>query len=270
LIDFFAIDFKGFFWQLPPMSSLSVKKSPLYALCTAALDLLLPPRCPMTGSIVDAPGMLSADAWPQLSFVESPMCATCGTPFHFQAPGETLCANCLDHPPVFDKARAAVTYNDASRKIILSFKYGDSLHAVHTFTPWLQRAGKDLIENTDIILPVPLHRYRLWQRRFNQSALLAKALAQKNGKIFLPDALLRLRHTKPQKGLSRKERNDNVKNAFDLSPHGVRAISGRRILLIDDVFTSGATLNECARALKKSGAAAVFILTIARVTREEF
>lgn len=246
------------------------KKESFKGLIKAAVDTLLPPRCLATGHVVDSPGMTSPAFWSELSFIEKPCCSTCGLPFGFQAPFGTLCAACLDLEPVFTKARSAVVYNDASRKIILAFKYGDRLHAVHTFIPWLMRAGQELLDETDFIVPVPLHQKRLWQRRFNQSALLADELAGRAGKIYLPDTLIRTRATIPQKGLSRNARNDNVKNAFSVRPAEIPKISGKNILLIDDVFTSGATLNECARVLKKSGAADIFVLTIARVTREEF
>ncbi len=246
------------------------KKSPLLAMAQTALDTLLPPRCIATGEIVDAPGMVSPAFWSQLSFIEAPHCATCGLPFAFEASLQTLCAACIDYPPAFDTARSAVVYNDSSREVILGFKYGDRLHAVDTFVPWMQRAGKELLNDTDIIIPVPLHQRRLWERRFNQSALLAEELADRTDKKYFPDALLRLRHTVPQQGLNVKDRNKNVKSAFGIQTRYKEAIKGKNILLIDDVFTSGATLNECARTLKKTGAEKVFVLTIARVTRAEF
>lgn len=248
------------------------EKKPLtiLSLCHAALDTVLPPRCVATGEIVDAPGMTSPSFWQELGFIEAPLCDTCGIPFSFPAHAGTLCANCIDHAPEYDRARAAVVYNDASRKVILDFKYGDRLQAVHTFALWLLRAGKDLIGEADVLIPVPLHRQRLWQRRYNQAALIAAELAKRTGKDWIADALLRLRQTIPQKGLNRKERNENVKNAFGLNTRRLPAVAEKNILLIDDVFTSGATLNECARTLRTAGAARVNVLTVARVTREEF
>lgn len=235
-----------------------------------ALDLLLPPRCLGTGEIVDAQGMIAPAFWSQLTFIDTPYCLTCGLPFPYATPAGTLCAACIEEEPVFDTARAAVAYCDASRQMILDFKYGDRLHAVDTFLPWLARAGASLLDDTDLIIPVPLHRKRLWQRRFNQSALLAQKLARHCGNTYLPDGMVRARHTIPQKGLSRKERHQNVKNAFTVPPAQAAAIKGKSVMIIDDVFTSGATLNECARILKKAGANKVFVLTVARVTREDF
>jgi ComF family protein len=238
-----------------------------------ALDLVLPPRCPATGEVVDRPGMLAPAFWRDLTFINAPFCACCGMPFPLDldaGAGDILCGACLAHPFDFDRARAAVVYNDASRRLILGFKYGDRLHAITTFTPWLMRAGSALIRESDVIVPVPLHRRRLWQRRFNQSALLARGLSGATGKPALYHALRRLHHTPPQKGLTRHQRQKNVATAFGIAPACKNKIAGRRVLLIDDVFTSGATLNACARALRDAGATHVAVLTLARVTREDF
>ena len=234
------------------------------------LDLLLPPRCLGTGEIVDTQGMVTPALWSRLTFIDAPYCQTCGLPFAFATPDGSLCASCIEDEPVFDTARTAVIYDDTSRQMILDFKYGDRLHAVDTFMSWMLRAGAGMLAETDIILPVPLHRKRLWQRRFNQSDLLAQKLARRSDKIYLPKGLTRQRHTIPQKGLSRKERHLKVKNAFTVPDKQKSVLQDKNVLIVDDVFTSGATLNECARILKKSGAAKVFVLTVARVTREEF
>lgn len=232
----------------------------------SAIDILLPPRCLATGEIVDAPGMVSPAVWSQLQFIEKPFCKACGIPFSFEISNDALCVNCLDHPPVFDQARSAVVYNEASRDMILAFKYGDRLHAIHTFVPWMLRAGQDLIAASDLVVPVPLHNRRLRERRFNQSALLAQEIIKRSGGLYLPDALQRPLHTVPQQGLSYKERNKNVRGAFMVKGSG---LAGKAVLLVDDVYTSGATLNECARVLKAAGAVGVNVLTIARVTKDD-
>lgn len=230
--------------------------------------MLLPPRCLATGEIVDAQGMVSPAFWSQLQFIEDPFCKTCGIPFSFGTMGETLCAACMDREPLFDCSRSAVVYNEASRKMILSFKYGDRLHAIHTFIPWMLRAGQEMIDMADMILPVPLHHHRLRARRFNQSALLSQELARKSIKPYIADALLRTRYTVPQQGLNYRERGKNVHGAFGVNEK--YSLKNKNILLVDDVFTSGATLNECARILKAAKANVVNVLTIARVTKEEF
>lgn len=234
----------------------------------SALDLLLPPRCLATGEIVDAPGVISPAAWQQLQFIEEPFCHTCGIPFSFEIAPGAMCASCIEREPRFDQSRAAVVYNDTSRQMILSFKYGDRLHAIHTFVPWMMRAGQDLIGEADMIVPVPLHNRRLRERRFNQSALLAQEIARRCGKAYMPDLLTRARHTPPQQGLNYKERGENVRGAFSLRKPD--AAAGKNILLIDDVYTSGATLNECAKVLKAAKANIVNVLSIARVTKDEF
>lgn len=247
----------------------ALKKNFLFTFWDTALDMLLPPRCLATGEIVDHPGMLASAFWTQLRFIEDPFCNTCGIPFSFDLGAGALCAACIEREPLFNQSRSAVVYNEASRKLILTFKYGDRLHAVDTFAPWMIRSGQGLIEKSDVILPVPLHHRRLRERRFNQSALLAQAIAKRVSLPYLPNALLRIRHTISQQGLSAKERDQNVHGAFVVNKSHVKNLAGKNILLVDDVFTSGATLNECARILKAAKVAEVNVLTIARVTREE-
>ena len=228
-----------------------------------AIDFLLPPRCVVSGVPVERQGMISPEIWGELNFVSDPACKRCGLPFEFNMEAD-ICAACLDHPPVFDKARAALRYDDGSRSVVLGFKHGDQLHAVKAFTPWLQKAGAGLIRRADIIAPVPLHYWRLVRRRYNQSALMAKDLARESEKTYIPDLLLRTRATPPQGHLKAGERAANVRKAFALGEHKVK---DRNILLIDDVMTSGATANECASVLKKAGANRVDVLTLARVVK---
>lgn len=235
----------------------------------AVIDFVLPPRCIGTRDIVDAQGMVSPDFWRELHFITPPLCNACGLPFGFDMPGEALCGACLEHEPSFDRARAACAYNDASRKLVLAFKYGDNLHAINTLVPWMLRAGEGMIAACDIIAPVPLHGRRLRERKFNQSALLAAGIAKRSNKLCQLDLLTRTRHTPPQKGLNAKERNLNVKDAFAVKEKLLPMIKDKTILLVDDVYTTGATLNECAKILKDVGAAHVFVITIARATKEE-
>ena len=252
------------------MTPIAEHKNAITSIWRTTIDILLPPRCLATGEIVDAQGMVSPTIWPQLQFIEAPFCKTCGIPFSFEIANDALCAACMDREPAFDSSRSAVVYNDASRKMILSFKYGDRLHAVDTFTPWMIRAGQELIDHADFIIPVPLHNKRLRERRFNQSALLAQAVAKRSGKAYIPNLLQRTRHTIPQQGLNYKERGKNVHGAFGVNKDHLETIKGKTILLIDDVFTSSATLNECARIMKQAKANIINVLTIARVTKEEF
>lgn len=183
---------------------------------------------------------------------------------------DVLCGGCLRSPPVFDRCRAAFRYDDNSRKIILDLKHGDRTFLAPALARLLYQAGRQLADEADIIVPVPLHRWRLLRRRFNQSALLATELGKLAGKAVLSDAILRHRATHSQGGLSRKARQRNVRGAFRLRPGMRERIAGRRILLVDDVLTTGATTGATARCLLRGGAAAVDVLTLARVVRPAY
>lgn len=236
------------------------------------VDLILPPRCIVSGELVDKQGVLSSEAWKQLSFISDPQCNRCGFPFDFDS-GEikegNICLGCLKSPPVFDKARAALVYDDASRDIILGFKHGDQMQSVPSFMPWLLQAGGKLLEKADYILPVPLHRFRLMRRRFNQSAIIAQFLSKEVRVPVVLDGLARNRATQTQGHLNSNERQRNVKNAFCVNEAYLDKIKGKNIVLIDDVYTTGATVNECAKELLKSGVGAVNILTLARVVKPQ-
>jgi len=232
----------------------------------AALDLLFPPLCMMCRKQVGEPGALCAECWKNVSFIDGPSCASCGLPFEFDVGAQTRCATCLAHPPAFDRARSVMRYDEFSKGPILALKRSDRHDVVPAFARWLERAGRDLITDADVIVPVPLHPLRLWMRRFNQSALLAQALARRAGKSYAPLALQRTRATPSQGEMpSAKARRRNVRGAFRADR--AQAVKDRKVLLIDDVLTTGATVDACARALKRAGAAKVTVLTLARVAR---
>lgn len=229
------------------------------------LDLLLPPRCLGCGGEVEAPGQLCGNCWGGLSFIADPCCGRCGRPFHATRTSAPFCADCLRDPPAYDRARAVLVYDDASRDMVLAFKHGDRTDAAPTYANWMARAAGPLLERgVDLVVPVPLHRWRLLRRRYNQSALLAQVLARHTGVPFRPAALSRVRPTRSQGRLSAAGRARNVRGAFAARPEQVK---GRSVLLVDDVLTSGATLSACARTLKRVGAREVFAVTLARVVR---
>ena len=237
----------------------------------AVLDALFPPLCVSCRGRVAQPHSLCATCWSAISFIEEPFCACCGSPFDMDPGGETVCAACLAKPHDFAKARALFRYDDTSKGLILSFKYGDRLDHAPAFARWLERTGRRLLEEADVIVPVPLHRWRLWKRRYNQASILAARLASMSGRPFDPLALERKRPTKNQGEMpSAKARRRNVLGAFRVPPAKTAAVKGRKILLVDDVFTTGATLDACARALKRAGAARVDVLALARVVRPGF
>lgn len=229
-------------------------------------DLILPPVAHDSREATAAAG-LSTDAWSRVSFLEVPVCDGCGAAFEFDGGdfASDRCAACLSHPYVFQRARAACVYDEASRGLILKFKHGDQQQFAGLFARWIGRAASDLIVDADAVAPVPLHPMRLLSRRFNQAAEIARPLAKQAGLDYLPDALIRAQPTDTQGGKSMRGRRLNVARAFAVTEAGRRRIKGRRALLVDDVLTTGATGEACARALMEAGARAVDLAVIARV-----
>ena len=236
------------------------------------LDMILPPRCVVTGEIVERQGVLAPKAWAGIDFIRDPMCDKCGVPFAFEMLEEhenAQCANCLDHPPSYESARAALKYNDHSRDLILGFKHADMIHAAVSFLPWLKMAGAEMLGQADALVPVPLHRWRLLKRRYNQAAVIAQYLGKDCGLPVLHQGLIRTRATPTQGHLDYAERAKNVKQAFAVHPKYKAQIAGKTIVLIDDVYTTGSTVKECTKVLLKAGTAKVHILTLARVAKFE-
>ena len=231
------------------------------------LDVLLPPNCATCDQPVAMPGQLCVACFRLTAFVSDPNCFRCGVPFTMAALGgvEQLCPACTLLPPVFGQARAALRYDRQSRKLILPLKHADRTDLVAALAPQMLRAGMKLLGRADLLVPVPLHRRRLFQRRYNQAALLAHAVARLAHLPVQPDALIRTRATESLGDKSADARATEVQRAFTVRPSRMARIAGARVLLIDDVMTSGATANECAAALLRAGAAAVDVLVAARV-----
>jgi ComF family protein len=230
-----------------------------------ALDAALPPLCPSCREPLGDGAGLCAACWSKLSFIEPPYCARLGIPFTYDPGPGLLSMEAIAAPPAYDRARAAVRYDETARALVLSFKYGDRLDLAPMMGQWMARAGRELLKDADALLPVPLHWRRLWSRRFNQSAALAGSIAKTTGVPVLHDTLKRVRATRQQVGLSKTERADNVQGAFKVPPAHKPDVAGRRLVLVDDVLTSGATVDTCARALLRAGAAHVDVLVFARV-----
>jgi ComF family protein len=234
-----------------------------------ALDLVLPPRCLGCGSAVEAPGRLCAVCWRTLTFLGPPQCRHCGYPLPHALPAAPLCGACAADPPGYHRARAALRYDDGSRGLILAFKHADRTDTAPAFGRWLARAGAELLADADLIAPVPQHRWRLLKRGYNQAAILAQAVAREAGVPLVPDLIQRVRATPSLQGLGGRARLDNVTaGAFRVHPWHRRRIDGARVLLVDDVLTTGATVEACARVIGRAGAVQVDVLTLARVVRD--
>lgn len=226
------------------------------------LDYILPPRCAGCGQIVSADRQLCVDCWQSIEFLTASGCNLCGDPAI--ADGQT-CLRCLAQPPVHDGVRAAVAYGDMARTIVLRLKHGGRTGLV----PLVADAMLRNIRNHDaLLIPVPLHRWRIWSRGFNQSALIARRLAELTGLVMHLDGLQRVRATPLLRGLGARARAETVTGAFAVRPNARNAIKGRSVYLIDDVYTSGATANACSRSLKRAGAKEVIVICWARVIRD--
>ncbi len=234
-----------------------------------ALDALLPPLCLSCRAAVDSPGALCAACWSKIEFIAAPLCACCGFPLEIATDADALCAACLARPPRYRRARAVFRYTDDSRHLVLMFKHADRLDPVPTFGRWLTRAGAALLADADLVAPVPLHRWRLLWRRYNQSAELARAIGRASDRRVVPDLLVRHRRTPSQAELTARERQRNVAGAFRLNGRHRELVRDRTVLLVDDVLTTGATVEACTRTLLRAGATAVDVLTLARVVRPQ-
>jgi ComF family protein len=228
------------------------------------VDVALPQLCPACRAPVDGAGLCPA-CWSKLSFIAPPYCERLGTPFAFDGGPGLLSMEAIADPPAYDRARAAVRYDDISSKLVHALKYGDRLDLAPTMGRWMANAGRALLAEADAMVPVPLHWRRQWARRFNQSALLAEVISKATGRQVAHGALKRVKATPQQVGLDKSGRARNVQGAFRVPAEGKAAVAGRRVVLVDDVLTSGATTDACARALLRGGAAAVDVLVFARV-----
>jgi len=229
-----------------------------------ALDIALPTLCVACREPVDGEGVC-ANCWAKLSFIEPPLCPRLGIPFVYDPGPELLSMEAISDPPAYGRARAAVRYDDVARTLVHALKYQDRTDLAPAMGRWMARAGRELIEQTDALIPVPLHWRRGWSRRYNQSGTLARVIERQTGVKLLSEVLRRVRPTLQQIGLSRTQRASNVQGAFKVAADRQSEIQGRRVVLVDDVLTSGATVDACARALLRAKAASVDVLVFARV-----
>lgn len=232
--------------------------------------LLFPPVCAGCARLVSRPGTVCAACWPRLRFLEPPWCPVMGTPFPHDMGEGFLSAEAIADPPPFARMRAAVVYHDLAARLVQGLKYGDRADRAKPMAAWMARAGFELVADADAVVPVPLHWRRLLARHYNQAAELARALARQHGIAYRPDWLQRRRPTRRQVGLGREQRRDNLRAAFVVPPASSARLAGRRVLLVDDVYTTGATARAASRALLRAGASAVDVLAFARVLPGDF
>ena len=233
-----------------------------------ALEIIYPPSCIACRRATMQAATLCPSCWTRMPFIERPWCERLGTPFAQDLGSGLISPEAFANPPVFRRARAVARFEDGpARDLVHNLKYGDRLELAASMAAWMARAGAELLGDADLVVPVPLHRRRLFSRRFNQAALLAQTVAAQAQKAFDPLALMRVKPTPPQVGLTRAQRADNVQGAFRVPEEARLRIYGKTVLLVDDVLTSGATTNAASRILLRAGAAEVDVLVFARVVR---
>jgi ComF family protein len=230
-----------------------------------AVDALTPPLCVLCQTPTGAGASLCPACWQGLSHIDEPVCDALGTPFAFDEGAGALSPAAIADPPPWRRARAAVAFDESAKRLVHKLKYYDTQEAGLLMARLMTGAGRALLAEADVVVPVPLHRWRLWQRRFNQAAVLAFELARHAGKPCKPEALVRVKQTRQQVGLDAEERQRNVHSAFAVPLDCLAIVDGKSVLVIDDVRTTGATAKAATVALLKAGAAQVDVMTFALV-----
>lgn len=231
----------------------------------AVASVLFPDTCLACRMHVAKRGTLCPDCWSGLHFIAEPICDITGTPFQHEFGERMVSAEALADPPPYHRARAAVLHSGIARQLVQRLKYGDQTELAPWMADWMLRAGAELVRESDVVVPVPLHAVRFLARRYNQSAELARAIADRTGLAFEPGALRRIKPTRRQVGLTANERRVNVRGAFRVPPECEIAVAGRTVLLVDDVYTTGATIAAATKALLRAKASRVEVLTFSRV-----
>lgn len=248
------------------VARLAVAAAVLRRISRGALDLALPPQCMACEKPVVQAGGLCVDCWGGLKLIERPYCERLGTPFPADFGPGLLSPAAIAKPPAFDRARAVARFDGTARELVHRLKYADGVHLAPPLGAMMARAGHELLGEGAVVLPVPLHRARLWSRRFNQSALLARAVAKTSARELRLDAIERVKATRPQVGLTAAQRAENLSGAFRVVDRA--AVAGRPVVLVDDVVTTGATVDRVSRLIRRAGAESVDVLTFAVVVKE--
>ena len=230
---------------------------------------IYPPQCVACGQPTDVENSLCGACWPDTRFINGTKCDKCGAPLPGEADGEIVhCDDCMRIVRPWDRGRAALVYSNVGRKLVLGLKHGDRLDYIPALSNWMLSAGADILDGNPILVPVPLHRWRILRRKYNQAAELAKSLGRMTGADLCCDAMIRKKQTPKLDWKSAEERFETVQDAFAINPERSKIIEGRAVVLIDDVMTSGATLAACAEVCKRAGAETVSVLVLARVAKD--
>lgn len=240
-----------------------------HRLFAGLVNVLLPPQCLVCNAPIDQSGALCAACWRGIDFIEAPFCAVLGIPFPFGSEENMLSPAAIANPPLFTKARAVAHYDGPARALIHALKYYDRLDVAQHMGALMARCAAEILEDADLIVPVPLYSGRLWQRRYNQSAALAKSMSALRSIQLDTRILKRVRATRAQVGLSARQRRDNVSGAFAIDRRYGAGLKNRNVVLVDDVLTTGATVEACTKVLLKAGALRVDVVTFARVVDPE-
>jgi ComF family protein len=233
-------------------------------------QLLFPPTCGGCRRIVSQPGTLCGACWQGLRFLERPWCEILGVPFSHDMGAGIVSADAIANPPPFDRARAAVAHSGVAKQMVHQLKYADRTDLAPWMAAWMVRAGQELLGDADLIVPVPLHRRRFLSRRFNQSAELARSVARLSRRRYDPTIVSRVKPTQQQVGLGARQRQDNVRGAFKVDVEAEIDVAGRKLVVVDDVYTTGATVAAVSKALRKAGAVRIDVLTFSRVLPGDF
>lgn len=236
----------------------------LAGIAQRATDFLFPPACPGCGRMLSRHSAVCTACWQKIVFIERPYCEVLGIPFGHDLGQGILSAEAIANPPDFDRLRSVCAFNGTARNLVHALKYRDRTELAPMLALWMARAGKEILADCDAIVPVPLHSFRLMSRKFNQAAELALALSRLSGKPMLAAAVRRTRNTEHQVGLGRTGRAENVRGAFRVTERGRTELVGKRIVLVDDVYTTGATVSAIARVARRAGVADISVLTFAR------
>ena len=226
-------------------------------------NLLFPAQCVICSSY-EAQTDICTKCWEKLTFITKPYCASCCYPFAYENDIDAICGHCISNKPNYEKAISILKYDNHSKALIHKFKYQDQLHILDYFTRLMLNMGKELIKQADIIAPVPMHKYKLLKRGYNQAALLAMKISSQSKIQYIPQLIIKINNSSSQTALTKHQRQKNIKNSFQLNPKFAPLIKGKKILLIDDVITTGATLSECCKVIKNGEPNKILVLTLAK------